>query len=191
MKQHSLLKKFVCCLSFLVFAGSSHAFGQVAPSATAGSGLYAFASFGGQVTRVIDFNYKALGYDGGLYLQRSPFIGIEARAARFSMYARYPQMPITAGYRAEMRVHQKYLLAAYAGGGLSHSVDAGAHYKALPASWEPCMQVSQSGAIDLGRFKWKVYEATFTDTFTSRRNLPALSLTTGIVYSFSSGRRYR
>jgi hypothetical protein len=44
-------------------------------------------------------------------------------------------------------------------------------------------------AIDTGRFRWKLLEATFTDTYTPLRSLPALSLTTGVVYSISNSRR--
>jgi hypothetical protein len=162
---------------------------QVAPAASSSSSLNAFVSFGGQRTHVIDYNYNALGVDGGLYLQRSPWLGAEVRAATFPIHARYSQTPITGGYRAEKRVWQKYLVAGYFGGGMSLAQDAGPHYATIPSEWAPCWQASQSTAIDKGRWKWKVYEATFADTYTTRRSLPALSITTGIVYSFSRNKR--
>jgi hypothetical protein len=190
MMRHSILKKVIYCLPLLLCGGGSLAMGQVAPAASAGSGFSAFASFGGQKTHVIDFNFNSLGFDGGLYIQPRPLLGIEARAARFSMYARYPQMPVTAGYRAEFRKWNKYYFAGYAGAGMSLAKDAGPHYVSVPEEWSPCWQASQSTAIDLGgKFKWKVYEATFTDTYTTRRSLPAFTLTTGVVYTFSGSRR--
>lgn len=189
MIRFSFLKKIVYCLPFFLLGSGSLALGQVAPAAASGSGLNAFVSFGGQKTHVIDFNYNSLGVDGGLYLQRSPLFGVEVRAASYSIHARYSQMPITTGYRAEKRAWEKYLFAGYAGAGMSRAQDAGPHYVTIPAEWSPCFQASQSGALDFGRFKWKIYEATFTDTFTSRRSLPAFSLTTGIVYTLSRNRR--
>lgn len=185
MMRNTILKTILCGLTLLTCGGCSLAWGQVAPAATSGSGLNAFASFGGQGTHVIAFNYKSLGFDGGVYVQASPLFGVEARFASYSIHARYSQLPVTAGYRAEKRFHQKYLFAGYGGGGVSLSQDAGPHYVATPAVWAPCFQAAQSMAIDKGRWQWKVYEATFTDTFTTRRTLPALSLTTGVVYSFS------
>jgi hypothetical protein len=189
MTRSSILKKLILSLTFFACCAGSFAFGQVAPAATSGSGLNAFASFGGQKTRVIDFNFNSLGFDGGLYIQPRPLLGIEARAAKFSLYARYSQMPVTAGYRAEIRRRRTLLISGYGGGGMSLAQDAGPHYVATAAEWSPCWQVSQSTAIDFGRFKWKAYEATFTDTYTTRRSLPAFTLTTGIIYSFSPNRR--
>lgn len=189
MMRSSNFKKLILCLFFLAFGGGSLAFGQVAPAATSGAGLNAFASFGGQKTHVIDFTYNSLGFDGGLYIQPRPLLGIEARAAKFSLYARYSQAPVTAGYRAEFRKRHTLLISGYFGGGMSLAQDAGPHYVATAAEWSPCWQASQATAIDMGRWKWKAYEATFTDTYTSRRSLPAFTLTTGIVYSFSRNRR--
>lgn len=189
MMRHTTLKKLIFCLPLLAWGGGSLAFGQVAPAATSGSGLYAFASFGGQKTHVIDYTFNSLGIDGGLYLQRSPFFGIELRAATFPIKARFSQSPITAGYRAEKRVWQKYLVDGYFGGGMSLAQDAGPHYALIQADWAPCWQGSQSTSRDLGRWKWKIYEATFTDTYTTRRSIPAFSLTTGVVYSLSRSRR--
>jgi hypothetical protein len=189
MAQGSIFSKIIRGLSVLAIGGSSLALGQVGPAATSGSGLNAFVSFGGQKTHVINFTYNALGVDGGVFIQRSPWLGVEVRAATYPMFARYPQTPLTAGYRLEVPFRRMFVTSAYAGAGMSYSVDAGPHYVALPAQWAPCWQVSQSLAFDTGRLRWKLAEATFTDTHTTLRNLPAFSLTTGVVYSISSSRR--
>lgn len=189
MKRRSILKKIIYYLPLLALCGGSLALGQVVPAAETGSGLNAFVSFGGLKTHVINFTYNALGVDGGLYIQRSPLLGVEVRAASYPMYARYSQMPVTGGYRAEMRVRRKFLVSGYGGAGMSLAQDAGPHYVATAAQWAPCWQASQATAIDMGRFKWKVYEATFTDTYTPLRSLPGLSLTTGVIYSFSRNGR--
>jgi len=188
MTKRSILKKLTLCLP--IFACSaSLSFGQVAPAAASGAGLNVFASFGGQKTHVNQFTFNSLGFDGGFYIQPRPLLGIEARASKFSLYARFPQAPITAGYRAEIRRRRTLLFSGYFGGGMSLSQDAGPHYVTLPAEWAPCWQVSQSTAIDMGRWKWKAYEATFTDTYATQRSIPAFTLTTGIVYSLSRNRR--
>ena len=189
MKRLSLMKKMICHLPLLALCGGSLALGQVAPTAETGSGLNAFVSFGGLKTHVISFTFNALGVDGGLYVQHSPLFGVEVRAGSYPMYARYSQMPVTGGYRAEVRIRRKFLLSGYGGAGMSLAQDAGPHYVATVAQWAPCWQASQATAIDLGRLKWKVYEATFTDTYTAQRSLPGFALTTGVVYSFSRSRR--
>ena len=189
MVQHSILKKMICWLPLFAFGGCSIALGQVAPAAVSGSALNAFVSFGGQKTHVINYTYNALGVDGGLYVQRSPFFGIEVRAASYPLFARYSQSPITAGYRFELPARGLFAMAGYVGGGMSKAQDAGPHYVPTPAQWSPCWQASQGMAVNIGMWKWKVLEATFTDTYTSRRSLPAFSLTTGVVYSLSRSRR--
>ncbi len=189
MVQHASLKRTICLLSMFVFGSISMALGQVAPAAVSGPALNAYVSFGGEKIHVINYTYNALGVDGGLYLQHSPLLGVEVRAATYPFFARYSQSPITGGYRVELRKRNQFLISGYAGGGMSLAQDAGPHYVATAAQWAPCWQVSQGIAIDMGPWKFKTYEATFTDTYTSLRSLPAFSLTTGIVYTFSRYRR--
>ncbi len=189
MAQRSIFRNIIRGLSLLVVGGSALALGQVGPAATSGSGLNAFVSFGGQKTHVINFTYNALGVDGGVFIQRFPLLGVEVRAATYPMFARYPQTPFTGGYRLEVPFRRMFVTSAYVGVGMSYAVDAGPHYVPLPAQWSPCWQVSQSLAIDTGRLRWKLAEATFTDTRTPLRSLPAFSLTTGVVYSISRGSR--
>lgn len=172
---------------FLAFESPQQLFSQVAPSAISGPAAGAFVSFGGQGTHMIADNFNSLGVDGGFYIQHSTFIGFEARFADYSMFARYSQAPFTAGYRVGLRKppSHRFQPFAYAGAGMSHSVNATAHYVALPASWQPCAQVSQGLNIPMRRhWQWKAYEGTWTETFGSERNLRSLTLTTGIVYTF-------
>ena len=190
MKLRSILKKIVCHLPLLALCGGSLAMCQVAPAAASGSGLNAFVSFGGLRTHVIDFTYNALGVEGGLYIQPKPYFGLEARAATYPMYARYTQMPVTTGYRAEVRVRREFLVSGYAGGGMSVAQDGGHHYVPTEAQWDPCFQLSQSTSINMmGRLRWNVYSVTFTQTYTPIRTLQGVSVTTGVVYTLSRSRR--
>jgi hypothetical protein len=187
------VKKLMVLLPLLAFGGGSVIRAQVMAAAVSNNGLNGFVSFGGLKTHVINYTYNALGIDGGLFLQRSPLVGVEARAASYGMFARYSQMPITGGYRIEVPQSRfrNFFMSAYIGGGMSLAQSAGPHYAPTPAQWSPCWQVSQSSTISMGPLKWKPYEASFIETYTPERTLPQFSLTTGVVYSFSrSGNRY-
>lgn len=190
MRGMTMKSKVSLLLSMLLFVGASAVFAQVGPAARSGARIGTFVSFGGQKTHVINYTYNSLGVDGGVFIQRSPLIGIEFRAASYPLYARYPQMPVTGGWRFEavqpgipsMRV------SGYFGAGMSRATDAGAHYVALPAEWAPCWQTSESITFGQGSLSWRPVEATYTQTFTSQRTLSAVSVTTGITYRFNGYR---
>ena len=110
MKRLSILEKTIFYLPLFALCAGPLALGQVAASAVSGSALNVFVSFGGQRTHVIDYTYNSLGVDGGLYVQRSPLIGIEVRAASYPMYARYSQSPLTAGYRLRGDIYRHLYL---------------------------------------------------------------------------------
>ncbi|MGO8759498.1 MAG: hypothetical protein ACLQG3_15365 [Terracidiphilus sp.] len=191
MIQQTFVKKLIGVVPFLALVCGTLAWGQVQPAAIKSSGLNVFASFGGYRTHVINDTYNALGIDGGFYVQRSARLGFEVRGGSFSMYARYSQSPVTAGYRTQIpgpRWHS-WLFSGYFGGGMSLSQDAGPHYVPKPAQWSPCWQASQGLTIDMGPWKWSPYEATWTSTYTPLRTLSAYSLKTGVVYTFSRSRR--
>jgi hypothetical protein len=174
----------------LAVGGSSLLHSQVAAPAYSAPNFGVFASFGGLKTHVINYTYNALGVEGGVFLQRAPLFGFEARGATYPMYARYSQSPITGGYRLDLHAHRlnDLQLNAYFGGGMSRAQSALVHYQATPAAWSPCWQASQSMTISMGHLSWKPYDATFTQTFTSQRTLEGFSLTTGLVYSFKNNR---
>lgn len=187
MFQQFVVKRLISLVALLLLGSSSLAFSQVAPAAVSGSGLNVFASFGGLKTHVISYTYNALGVEAGLFIQRSPLFGVEVRGSTYPMFARYSQSPITAGYRMEVN-HPRFRdlrLSGYFGGGMSKAQDAGPHYVATPAEWAPCWQVSQGMTINMGHWKWRPYDATLTETYTSRRTLRGFSMTTGLVYTFS------
>ncbi len=187
MPRHFKMVGLTAAAFFLACGSPQWLFSQVAPAATSGPAAGAFVSFGGQKTHMIASNFNALGVDGGFYVQHSTFIGFEARFSSYSMFARYAQSPFTAGYRVGLREppSHRFQPFAYAGAGMSHSVNATEHYVALPASWQPCVQVSQGLNIPMARhWQWKSYEGTWTETFGSERNLRGLTLTTGVVYTF-------
>ena len=171
----------------LAFGGSSLLFGQVMPAAVSGPNFGAFVSFGGLRTHVIAYTYNALGVDGGVYLQQSPLRGFEVRGATYPFYARYSQSPLTAGYCVDLRQPRLpgFEMVAYFGGGMSLAQDAGPHYVATPAQWSPCWQASQSMTLPMGRWQWKTFDATWTETYTPLRSLSGISLTTGVAYTFS------
>ena len=167
MFQNTALKRMLGLVPILLLGGS-FAMGQVRPAAisNSGSGLTGFVSFGGQRTHVINYTYNALGIDGGLFVQKSPLFGLEVRGGSYPFYARYSQTPVTGGYRVEVGSPrlQQFMVSGYFGGGMSLAVDAGAHYKPLPAQWSPCWQASQALIVNMGPMKWKVYEGTLTET---------------------------
>lgn len=192
MKQSFSAKRLLCTLTLLALSGASCVLGQVSAPSSSGSGIGTFVSFGGLRTHVVDYTYNALGIDGGVYVQPSPRFGLEARVASFPLYARYPQMPITGGYRMDIwqpRGHD-WQFSGYLGGGYSRSTDAGAHYHPLPAQWSPCWQASTALTVRIGILRWKPYEASYYETLTPLRALTGYSLTTGFNYTFSGiGRR--
>jgi len=185
------IARFIWMPVLLVASGSALVHGQVAAPAYSGPQFGAFASFGGLKTHVINYTYNALGVEGGIFEQRSPLFGIEARAATYPMYARYSQSPFTAGYRLDLHAHRLNDLQvdAYFGGGVSRAQSALSRYQATPVAWaRPCWQASQSITLMMGHLSWKPYDATFTQTFTKERTLEGFSLTTGLAYNFRSNR---
>jgi hypothetical protein len=171
----------------LAFAGTSASlsWGQALPTASSRFNSGVYASFGGMKTHVEDFTFNALGFDAGLYVQPFSFWGGEVRGGSYPMYARFSQSPLTGGiHLGLLRSRPGWpQISGYVGGGMSKAQDAGPHYVATPAKWSPCWQASQEVDIPLGHLKWKLYEATFTQTYTPLRTLESLSVTTGFVYT--------
>lgn len=171
----------------LLLTGGVPTVAQVAPSARSGSSqLGGFVAFGAQKTHVNAFTFNSLGMEGGLFLQKSPFLGIELKGDVFPYYARFKQAPFTAGYRVSghlARFHGMEVFG-YFGGGMARSQNAGGHYETLDAQWSPCWQGSQGFNIPVGRhWKWKAYEASYTETYDTLRNLQAFTVTTGVTYT--------
>jgi hypothetical protein len=160
--------------------------GQALPTAEASASSGAFVSFDGMKTHVKAFTFNALGADAGLYFQPFSLLGAEVRGGTYPMYARFSQTPITAGVRIGPRQARlgRPLIYGYFGAGYSKAQNAGPHYVATRAAWSPCWQASQALDIPVGRFRWKLYEATWTETYSPLGTLGSLSLSTGLVYTF-------
>lgn len=160
--------------------------GQVAPAAETGSQLGGFVAFGAQKTHVNAFTFNSLGMEGGIFLQKSPFLGIEVKGDVFPYYARFKQAPFTAGYRVagHLSRFRGMEVFGYFGGGMARSQNAGVYYETLDAQWSPCWQASQGVNIPIrSHWKWKAYEASYTETYDTLRSLPAFTLTTGVTYT--------
>jgi hypothetical protein len=134
---------------------------------------------------------NAIGYNFGFYVQPSSILGVEGRGGFYPLRARFEQAPVTAGLRLERRqpFFGRLQPFAYFGVGFSKAQDSSTGYKPLAAIWSPCWQGSEGLEIPIGRIKWRVYEATWTETYTVRRDVPqrdlrSLSLSTGFAYSF-------
>jgi hypothetical protein len=175
----------------LVYVVSAHsAFGQAVPTASTPFNAGVGASIGGANTQMPFYADNALGYSVSAFLQPSYFIGFEARAARFPYRAEFSQSPVTVGlrFRSGRGPESRYTFVSYVGAGYSKAQDSSNGYKPLAAIWSPCWQVTQAVEVPLGRLRWRVYEAGWTETYTTRRNVPdrslrTLSLTTGLVFS--------
>jgi hypothetical protein len=187
----STISRCVCLLIALVGVHASVVWGQGLPTATTRFDAGLIATAGGMNTQLPYYADSALGYNFGLYLQPYSVLGVELRGGFYPVSARFEQAPVTAGVHLQRR---KPFLArlqplAYFGGGFSKAQDSSTSYKPLAAIWSPCWQGSEGLDVPLGRIKWRVYEATWTETFAGRRDVPrrdlrSLSLSTGFVYSF-------
>jgi hypothetical protein len=177
----------------MAFVGkhASVVWGQALPTATTRFSSGITATGGGMNSQLPYYADNALGYNLGLFLQPFSILGIEARGGLYPVSARFEQAPVTAGLLLERR--QPYRgrpqLFAYFGGGFSKAQDSSTGYKPMPAIWSPCWQASEGIDVPLGKFKWRVYEATWTETYAYRREIPrreirSLSLSTGIFYRF-------
>ena len=191
LKRASVIHRYVWLLTALIGIHSSAAWGQALPTATTRLDAGFIATAGGMNTQLPYYADNALGYDFGLYLQPFSILGVEGRGGFYPISARFEQAPVTAGLRLERREPFLGRLQpfAYFGGGFSKAQDSSDGYKPPAAIWSPCWQGSEGLEAPFGRIKWRVYEATWTETYTGRRDVPqrnlrSLSLSTGFVYSF-------
>jgi hypothetical protein len=175
----------------LIGIHASVVWGQALPTATTRLDAGFIATVGGMNTQLPYYADNALGYNFGLYLQPFSLLGVEGRGGFYPISARFEQAPVTAGLRLERREPFLGRLQpfAYFGGGFSKAQDSSSGYKPLAAIWSPCWQGSEGLEVPFGRIKWRVYEATWTETYTVRRDVPqrdlrSLSVSTGFVYAF-------
>jgi hypothetical protein len=182
------------CAWLLVVLVGTHApatWGQALPTASTRLDAGFIATMGGMNTQLPYYAENTFGFDFGLYLQPFSILGVEGRGGSYPISARFKQTPVTAGLRLERRdpFFNRLQPFAYFGGGFSKAQDSSNGFKPLAAIWSPCWQSSEGLDIAIGRMKWRVYEATWTETYTGRgdvppRDLRSLSLSTGFVYLF-------
>jgi hypothetical protein len=191
LKRASVFHRYASLLIALFGVHASVLWGQAIPTASRRLNAGLIATVGGMNTQLPYYTDNALGYNFGLYLQPFSMLGVEARGGFYPISARFEQAPVTAGLRLERREPFLGRLQpfAYFGAGYSKAQDSNNGFKPLPAIWSPCWQGSEGLEVPFGRIKWRVYEATWTETYTGRRDVPprdlrSLSLSTGFVYSF-------
>jgi hypothetical protein len=138
-------------------------------------------------TQLLTFADNALGFNAGLYLQHSPFLGIEGRIGAYPVKATYFQAPATIGFRISPFRTRPLQPApfAYFGGGFSKSQYERANLQPSATLWTPCWQSVSGMDIAIHKFSWRIYEASWTETYSLRGNLRTLGLSTGLVYSFT------
>jgi len=168
-------------------AGCARLWGQAKPTVERSLAVAIFAT--GEIgnTRSPYYADNALGFNAGVLIQPFRFFGAEARGGAYPISDILAQLPVTAGLH--IGPHQsrelQVLPFAYFGGGTSNAQAAAAgHYKTTPASWSPCWQASAGADLTFGKFAWRVYEASWTQTHTRQQDLRTLSFSTGVVYRF-------
>jgi hypothetical protein len=157
---------------------------QAIPTAQTQVGLNGFVTFGGMKTKVGNYVFNSLGVNGGISSRLTSRLDLQFRGGTYPIHARFVQSPFTAGIKFGSRSVTHPQLFAFVGAGASKAHDAGPHYVALPAKWSRCWQISQGLDLPAGRVKWRVYEVTWTETYTPLRSLRSISVNTGMVYSF-------
>jgi hypothetical protein len=181
------LPSFLFQLVCLLVVSTTHLYGQALPVGEMGADAGAFVTGTVANTQLPSFADNALGFSAGLFLQRSPLLGLEGRFGVYPARATYFQAPVTAGlrispFRARLFVPAPY---AYFGGGFSKSQYQKVNLQPSAALWAPCWQSVSGMDIAFHKFSWRVYEASWTETYTLRGSIRTLSLSTGLVYSFT------
>jgi hypothetical protein len=177
----------------LVFAGALHnAQAQAVPTRIIRGSISITA--GGVNTQFPNFADNAIGGKIGLSYQIYPLLGFEFRGSIYPIYAQFEQAPMTAGYRIGRRPFEggseqffkQFSPYIYVGGGLSHAQDyllsSGRKFLPTGYAWDPCWQGSFGLDRSLGWVSWRMFEASYTTTYTPRSALRSVSLDTGLVF---------
>jgi hypothetical protein len=178
---------FLCRLACLLVISISHLRGQALPAGEVRAGAGIFFTGNMANTQLTDFADNALGFNAGLFLQHSPLLGIEGRIADYPLKATFSQAPVTLGLRVapyRTRPFQPVPFAFF-GGGYSRSQYAKVNGQPSVALWAPCWQSVSGMDIAFNKFSWRIYEASWTETYTLRGNIRTVGLSTGLVYSFT------
>jgi hypothetical protein len=187
VKQPKRTRSALLIALLLVLLGGSvtvRGYAQALPTGETKRPLDGFVTFGGMKTRVNGYFFNALGVSGGISAPISPLISLQVRGGSYGIKARYSQAPFTAGIAVASRSQTHLRVFGYVGAGMSRAQDAGPHYVATHPAWSLCWQASQGLDIPVGRWRWRFYEATWTETYTPVRSLESLSVSSGLVYRF-------
>ncbi len=180
------ITRFQLALAILLGSSPSICFGQALATATSRMDAGAFVTGGLMNTQVPYYSDNALGVNIGVFVQPTPLLGLEVRAGAYPFSSRFVQAPFTGGIRFSSRASRNWRaqLFGYLGGGMSRSEDEGVIpiRQVLPAKWDPCWQTSAGVDLPFRRWKWRVFEANWTETYTPQRSLRSLSVNTGLVY---------
>jgi hypothetical protein len=174
----------VCAITLIALATPMSARAQALPTAGQRLPLSGFIGFGGSKTHVAGYFFNSLGVTAGLTSRITPRFGVEVRGATYPIGARFVQSPVTAGLTFQSQSIGRPQFFAYAGGGGSYSQNATAHYVTTPARWSSCWQVSTALEVPMANWRWRVYDATWTETYSSLGNLQSIAFTSGLSYSF-------
>jgi hypothetical protein len=189
LSQPQRTRPAVLALLLVLLAGNTlvRAYAQALPTAESKRPLDGFVTFGGMKTRVNGYFFNSLGVSAGVSTPISSMLSAEIRGGSYAIGARYAQRPFTAGIGIASHSQTHPRLFGYVGAGSSKAQDAGPHWAATRPQWSFCWQASQGLDIPVGRLRWRMYEVTWTQTYTQLRSLGSISIDSGIAYSF--GRR--
>jgi hypothetical protein len=165
---------------------TSSLYGQARPAGEQRMGFGAIATINGANSQLPYYADNALGYSFGSFLQLTPLLGIEGRISSYPMSATFHQSPFTAGVRvAPTQTREVQLLPYfYFGGGYSHSQYSKADYQPSVPLWAPCWQAISGTDLGFSKFRWRVYEVNWNETFALRQNIRTIGVSTGVVYTF-------
>jgi hypothetical protein len=183
LRKHGL---FLCRVTCVLLLSIPHLFSQALPAGELRADVAAFVTGTIANTQLPNFADNALGFSAGLFLQRSPLLGLEGRFGVYPARATYFQAPVTTGVRISPFRPRPLMPTPYAyfGGGFSKSQYEKVNLQPSAALWAPCWQSVSGMDIGLHKLSWRIYEASWTETYTLRGSLRTLSLSTGLVYSF-------
>lgn len=178
---------FPCLLAALAALHSSALYGQALPTAGDSGpsyGVMATANFAN--TQLPSFADNAAGFNIAAFVQSTPLLGFEIRGGAYPIAATFEQAPVTGGLRfAEF---QSRILPAlpflYVGAGFSKAQYSKANYQPSVALWSPCWQASTGMDRPMRSFTWRVFEVSWTQTHTLRRNIRTLGVSTGLIFTF-------
>ncbi len=165
---------------------TSSLFGQARPVGEQRAGFGVIATVNAENSQLPYYADNAMGYGFGAFLQMTPLLGVEGRISSYPMSATFAQAPYTAGVRVAPPQTKEVQLVPffYFGGGYSHAQYSKANYKPSVPLWTPCWQASAGTDWGFSKFRWRMYELNWNETYATRQNIRTIGLSTGLVWTF-------